>query len=774
MKKYLFILFFLSVLRLLNGQTETVNNGIGDTVHAIHYSIHINQVDTDNKTISAFTEIHLTPLMDNIDQIPLELKDLQVDSAFVNGSKTPFVLNNDILYVELSEAISSEDTVLVSVYYHGHPFHEAWGGFHFSGDYAFNLGVGFESIPHNLGKAWFPCIDDFTDRATYEFYVTTGNDKKAICGGLLQDTIDNGNGTKTWHWELNQNIPTYLASVAVGKYSLYSDKFEGIEDTVPITIYTRPSDTSKVEGSFVNLKAILQFFEEKFGPYPFDRIGYTGTAIGAMEHAANIAYPNFAINGNTNNESLYTHELSHMWFGDKVTCSSAGDMWLNEGWASFWEVYYREGLYSHQNFLSTMRHKHREMLRKTHIVDGGYFALNALPQNITYGSHAYEKGATVTNTLRGYLGDSVFFDAIKAYLGHFAFQSVSSEEMRDFLSDYTGTDMNGFFNAWVFTPGTPHFSIDSIKSTPDGNRFKVDVWLRQKYKGADYLANDNILEITFADGQFNLFTDTVHFSGKTGHSVKFTLFEPQVAFADLFEKIDDATTDNYHFFTQPVDYNFPDTYFKLMIHQLGDSAMVRVTHNWVAPDSLQQPVEGLRLSPYRYWTINGIFPDDLDATGRFYYDNMGYLDNGLILSDNDSVIILYRENPGGSWHEVPQTRQGTWDLGFIYVDHLQPGEYTLAVWDNYILGTLELPEQNQIKIFPNPNRGGVNIEFAKKGKYKVVIYDAKGVLLDQFQVNGKSKSWKLHNRGVAKGIVFIRIYQDLKMVAVKKLVISGT
>ncbi len=768
MNYFLLAFTFLNLVSFL--QAQSYDPGIGDTIHVIHYSIHLTDVNTADKTITGFTEVELTPLVNDLDYVPLELKKLTVDSVFVGQSSNTFTHQDEVVRTHLDSPVGENDTLSLTVYYHGQPFHESWGGFHFSGDYAFNLGVGFVSIPHNLGKAWFPCVDDFTDRATYDLYVTVDTSKKVTGGGSLAGIADNGDGTHTWHWYESHPIPTYLASVAVGKYSLFDDEFEGMQDTVPITIYTKPSDTGRVKGSFVNLKDILQFFEEKFGPYPFERVGYTGTAIGAMEHAANIFYPHFAINGNTNYESLYTHELSHMWFGDKVTCSTAEDMWLNEGWASFCEVYYREGIYSHNNFLTTMRHKHREMLRKTHIVDGGYYALNNLPQTITYGSHAYEKGATVTNTLRGYLGDSIFFPAMTAYLNHFAFQSVSSEDMCDFLSDTTGIDMTGFFDAWVFTPGTPQFSIDSTKATAEGDGYKVDIWLKQKYKGADYLANDNVLEVTFVDEYFNMVTDTVHFSGKTGHSVKHISFTPKTVCLDLFEKINDATTDNYRIFTNPLEYDFPDTYFTLVIQQLSDSAMVRVVHNWVAPDSLKSPVEGLTLSPYRYWKIEGIFPESLDATGKFYYDNMGYLDDDLIVSPKDSVVILYRETAGDDWHEIPQIRVGTWNFGYIVVDHLTPGEYTLAVWDKYIVGIPTVPGQEQVSIFPNPVTDQINFEFSEKGKYSIVFYDMQGKVLDKFTLNGKQNTWKRRKTDAYSGMVLVRIYRKRNLLTEKKLI----
>ncbi|NOY49507.1 MAG: M1 family metallopeptidase, partial [Chlorobi bacterium] len=413
-------------------------------------------------------------------------------------------------------------------------------GFHFAGDYAFNLGVGFQSIPHNLGKSWFACIDDFTDRATYDLYATVENSKKAIGGGMLIGSLDNGDGTTTWHWSLTQDIPTYLESLTIGDYVLNPDEYFGIQDTIPIDIYSRPQDTANISSSFLNLKQILRIFEDHFGAYPFDRIGYSATSLGAMEHATNISYPYSGFNGSTSSEWWYAHELSHMWFGDMLTCSTAEDMWLNEGWATFCQIFYTEILYSEEDYKLGMRDKLKDVLMKTHIIDNGYYALNDIPQQYTYGSTAYDKGCVVTGALRTYLGDSIFFDGISAYLQNFAYQSVSSYQMRDFLSQHTGIDMTGFFDNWVFTPGTPHYSIDSTSLSANGNNYQLDIWLKQKHKGYDFIGNDNIVQIGYLKNDFTLEFDTVIFSGLNGHSTKTLEFQPVAILIDPEERMMDA------------------------------------------------------------------------------------------------------------------------------------------------------------------------------------------------------------------------------------------
>jgi hypothetical protein len=151
--------------------------------------------------------------------------------------------------------------------------------------------------------------------------------------------------------------------------------------------------------------------------------------------------------------------------------------------------------------------------------------------------------------------------------------------------------------------------------------------------------------------------------------------------ADLYERNGDATTDNYQTIRATGLYDFPDTYFKMDVINPGDSAFARVTHHWVAPDGMLEPLPGLTLSDYRYWSVEGIFAEGFQATGRFTYNRGNALDNTLITSSADSLVILFRPGAGHEWQSVPFSRQGPWQLGIIYVPNLRPGEYTLAIWD---------------------------------------------------------------------------------------------
>ncbi len=750
MKTFLLLLFNAALFFSISFQMQAQHrcnhrHGFGrspvaDSLSAHHYKIHLTEIDFVEKTIQAVTQISLSPLVELL-QIPLELKDLQVDSVFVDQVKNEqFYQEGDILRVPLENTLTPNDTIELMVYYGGNPFHEGWGGFHFSGNYAFNLGVGFQSNPHNLGKAWFPCIDDFQDRATYEVLITLPDTLSGIAGGILTEIADHGNGYLTWHWSLNQTIPTYLASVAAGEYALTADLYTGLEADIPITVYTRPADTHKVAGSFQHLHQVMDIFEDKFAPYPWERIGYTGTAIGAMEHVTNIAYPHFAINGNLGYEELLVHELSHMWFGNMVTCATEGDMWLNEGWATFSQLYYQNHIYGPQTYREAMNDMHVGILRDAHITDNSYLPLSGVPTEYVYGKTVYEKGATVVHTLMNYLGEEVFFDAVKAYLQHFAYSHASSEDMRDFLTNHTGMDMAPFFDAWVFTPGSPHYSIDSVNVISLNNNYEVAVYLKQKRKGYDFIGDHVILEISFLDENWHVHTDTVHFSGQNGLSVKQLDFEPLGVMADYYDKTCDATTDVDFVLHEAGEHTFSDLYFKLFVDELSDSAFMRLTHHWAPADEMQEPVSGLRLSPYRYWQVDGIIEGETDMRGRFFYSN-NTLENTLILSPSDSIFMLYRPDKSIDWHVVDQYRHGVWNIGFIFIEDLKPGEYTFAVWDTQV----SLPETetksstNILRTYPNPATSAVNLQWDKQRSGVLQIYNSNGKLVLENQIrNGQS------------------------------------
>ena len=383
-----------------------------DTFDVQSYTINTSFLSYETaKNIQANTTVNFI-LKEVATSMTLDLIELDVTSVLVNGNATAFTYSSPKIYITLP-ALEVGSSVEVSVAYNGKPLPDPqWGGFYFIGEYAFNLGVGFASDPHNFGRAWFPCFDNFTDRAIYYTNVTVDSSYKAYANGYLTETIDNGDQTTTFKWTMDEPIPTYLASVAIAKYE---EVIMNVND-IPVILTSLAKDTANLRSSFENLPACIERFEQVYGSHSFDRVGFNCVPFnsGAMEHATNIAYPLYAIaNGSKTSETLYAHELAHHWWGNTITCRTQEDMWLNEGWASYSERIFLEAVYGRARYNEDIEENHRAVLQFAHVQDGAILPVSGIGHANTYGRHVYNKGADMVHTLRGMMGDTAFFAAYR-------------------------------------------------------------------------------------------------------------------------------------------------------------------------------------------------------------------------------------------------------------------------------------------------------------------------------------------------------------------------
>jgi len=766
MKTFFFTLFLLPLTLL--AQSTRLHS---DSIDVISYGIHLSIRDFSNKEIGGYTAIRFTPMVNNLTEVHLDLLKLAVDSILLSDTTVSYLYDDTLLKIN-TLPLSVADTYNLKVYYHGHPVVDpsGWGGFYFSGNTAYNLGVGFKDVPHNYGRVWFPCIDDFVDRAIYDFQIKTDTDKVAVCNGTLESVTTLGDSVKLWHWHLHKSIPTYLASVAVSDYAAMRDTFNSITgQKIPIAIYVAPTLTAKAQTSFSNLNAILSGFEQHFGPYRWERVGYVGVPFnsGAMEHATNIAYPSAVVDGSKTYEYLYAHELSHHWFGDLITCHSAEDMWINEGWAVFSETFYHEFLYGKKSYADYMYKVHRDALLNAHKDDAGWLPLYPMPQRVTYGTTTYQKGATVVHSLRNYLGDSLFFPMVKAYLQHFALSDVSSFQMRDFFSQYTGVDLKPFFEAWVFTPGYLHFSVDSFTVVPNGANYDVTVYVRQRLYHRSSYADSNRFEVILADNQWNMKAVTVQFSGKTGKQTFSLPFKPTIAFDDLYRKTADASFDEFRIINHTGGAYFTNEYFKMNVMALEtDSVFFFVQHNWVKPDSIGVLPKGLELVRSRYWKIAGIDIDKIQASGYFSYNFSSTADFGdanYNFGSADSLVLLYRKGTNDYWRPVTSKKSG----GRLILDTLKAGEYALGFKNGYTATAILYPQNENIKIFPNPSKTNFTIQLNQSQTTHIKILNIKGQTIDSLDANGKQT---LHWTPKNNGVYFLRFFDEEKLLSVKKVV----
>lgn len=762
MRKFALLILTLSALQA-NAQFPT--DPRSDSLDILKQHIKLNITDFTNRIISGSCDIRFKAITNNVQGITLDLHEFTVDSVTSGNQQLSFSYAANLLHIPFQTAMNNGDSTDISVWYHGEAQQGSggWGGFYWNQGIAFNMGVTLFDIPHNAGRFWFPCFDNFTEKGFYEVTVTTQPNHVAVCGGFLISEIENPDLTKTWHWKLNQSVPSYLVSVAVGPFTFVEDTYAGTNGNIPVMLAALASDTTALKNSFQNLEASFEIYEEFYGPYLWDRIGYVVVPFtgGAMEHATNVAYQRTLIDGATTYESVMAHELSHHWWGDLVTCETAEDMWINEGMAVFSEYLFLEQLYGRPTAISALRSSHSSVIKTAHISDDDYHPLNGVPQEHTYGKHSYDKGGNVAWSLRGYMGDELFFKGLKAILKARPYGNVNALEFRDIMTDSTGYDVGPFFDDWFLQPGFTEFLLDSFTVSPAGNQFNVEIRTSQRLREADHLYTQVPLEISFIGPQRQVVTATHTHSGLSSLSAHVVPFAPVAVFINRSQKLFYAVTADEKEVKTTGTSVLSYSNFRLSTETVTDSALVRSEYHWAAPEqNLAEPWK-YEITPDRFWKIDGIFPSDFTAAGIFAYDGSNTGPDNIIYTE-DSVLVFYRKNIGDYWRPAPNqtlNKQALGDKkGNVSVKPLIKGEYcigtrraTVGIWES------DNQKTGNFSIAPNPNGGIfrlVNVITGKQAKLTATLTDSAGKRLKTFTV---AENGEIDLSELASGTYYINL-----------------
>lgn len=758
-----------------------------DTFDIIKYTINLDITDFANQKIKGNTMVRFAPKINGQTKISLDLLKMQIDSISLNTSLLTYSYNDTLLRVNLLASLNTTDTVNLIVYYQGVPQGDpaGWGGFSFSGNYAYNLGVGFGAKPHNYGRVWFPCFDNFVEKSLYEFNIITSLTKTSFCNGALISDVTNGS-LRTRRWILNKEIPSYLASVAVADYTQVNWNVNAANGNLPITLAARPIDTTALKNGFIHLPNAILGFENYYGPYVWNRVGYCLVPFnsGAMEHATNISYPQ-AATSIAYEADLMAHELSHHWWGDLMTCETQEDMWLNEGMASYSERLFLEWMYGYPRYITDVKSVHDDMVKFAHLREKGFRAISGVPHEYTYGDHVYRKGADVAHTLRSYMGDAAFFTGLKYVLQQKAYKNMNSIEFRDLLQTSSGQSLVSFFDNWVLNGGWPHFSIDSVKTTGTTAPYTSVVYVKQKLFGAPSLYSNVPLEITFMNSLWNKEVKSISMSGTTQSFTLNTNVNPVYVGMNVESKISDAISSEYKTIKTNTNITYTLGRATIMVSNKGiDSSYVRVEHNFASADAFKNNPYNFRLNTQHYWKVDGIMSSGFVGKIRFNYDGNktmsgnSYLDTCLTVVNGDSIILLYRKNADDDWKEVSSYSKfkASSKTGFLTVDTFKLGEYVFANGhSNVLLGINETKHINtaQLNVYPNPSSSVVNINVSH---YKITnstsieIYDIQGKNVKR--INTVNFENEISISDLAKGQYIINLMDKNKMIISKSFVVE--
>ena len=495
-------------------------------------------VDPSQTSISGDVTTYFVAKED-LSEITFDLSDNMVVSQVTKqGNSLAFSQNSADELVITLPAIQNQGVLdSLTVSYSGNPISSGFGSYEQSTHNGDPI-IWTLSEPYGA-KGWWPCKQDLNDKIdSIDVYLNTprfnpsNEDYVAVSNGLeLSQTIQGDN--KITRYKHRYPIPAYLIAIAITNYEIYTHQVPNNGNPFDIVNYVYPESLTNAQTDTQVTVNIMNLFTNLFEEYPFSEEKYGHAQFGwggGMEHTTVSFMGSF-------NRNLIAHELAHQWFGNKITCGSWKDIWLNEGFATYLSGLVIEDFDGDTSFDIW---KQQRVNSITSLPDGAVYLSDqdTLSVNRIFSSRlSYNKGAMVLHMLRKKLGDANFYQGLQDYLvdPDLAFDYAKTEDFQDVMEVSSGVDLGEFFNDWVYNEGYPSYSVNWNQSA---NQVQLSLSQLQSHTSVSFFeagvpirligimgeSLDLVLDNTENNQQF---TETVNFT------VQEVLFDPRT---DLISK----------------------------------------------------------------------------------------------------------------------------------------------------------------------------------------------------------------------------------------------
>ena len=434
---------------------QDVENGAGAGYDLVHQKCYW-EVDPAVHYIKGHVTARFISLESQLNEVDFDLStNMQVDSVIYHGEILGFTHDSDDrLVIALPDEIPSQELDSITIYYQGAPqTGQGFGSFVTSTHNDIPV-LWTLSEPYG-SKEWWPCKQDLYDKTdSIDILVRTPEPYQVASIGVLQSVTETPEGS-IHHWKSRYPITAYLVAIAVTEYEVFSDfvPYPGGEIEVLNYVYAENlNDALNQSGDIVGM---MQLFNELAGLYPFheEKYGHANFGFGGgMEHQTMSFMFNFGY-------GLMAHELAHQWFGDKITCGSWQDIWLNEGFATYFEGLTREAFFSEDIWYNWKKSKRNSVISQP---DGSVYVTDTTDiYRIFNGRLSYNKAAYLLHMLRWQLGDDAFFEAIYNYATdpELAYGYARTSDLIFHLEQVSGQDLAPFFDQWFYGEGYPTYHI---------------------------------------------------------------------------------------------------------------------------------------------------------------------------------------------------------------------------------------------------------------------------------------------------------------------------
>ena len=519
MRQISFLFFLFSSFTLIAKDPYPKNPNID----ILNYKFHLNLNDTTD-IIHGSALITLS-IKESEPRVRLDLvsqdqkgKGMKVHGVTFNGREVAYTHRDNVLLIETGGVgYSSSDNI--NVEYSGDPITGLIIGPNMHGDRTF-----FSDNWPNKARNWLPLVDHPYDKSTAEFIVVAPNHYQVISNGLLVEETNLNKNFKKTHWKQSVPISCWLYALGVAEFAIdYVDYFEG--KSIQTWVYKQDRDKGFYDFK-IPTKHTLEFFSDYVGPFAYEKLAnvQSNSVKGGMESATAIFYSDVAVTGDRSVRwrNVVIHEVAHQWFGNCVTEYDWDDVWLSEGFATYFTLMFREHAYGRDDFVNGLNdaknlvYNHYKTDKESSIVHDN---LKDMKDVLTY-SLQYQKGAWVLHMLRNYIGEDNFREGIRKYYKKYYNSNTTTDEFKKEMEVISGMDLDLFFDQWLYKGGNivldGGWSYDERKRRvevnlnqvqDDGYIFKMPLELGIYYEDENLFKLETV-KLEKEKGRFYIATDT--------------------------------------------------------------------------------------------------------------------------------------------------------------------------------------------------------------------------------------------------------------------------
>jgi aminopeptidase N len=457
-------------------------------IDARHYAVRISLLTSDSNEIQVEATVTLRIVTPGTREAVLDLtsatpdgKGMTVTSVTAEGRAVAIEHRDNRLHLPVPAGAIAGQDVIFTISYHGAPGNGLRLLNNIHGDR-----TAFSENWYNRARQWLPMIDHPADKATGELIVTTKADYQVVSNGVIIEQLDLPGGLRRTHWKQDVPISSWLYSLGVARFIVRQG---GIVRGVPFSYWAFPQDADKGLAALEkDARASFEFFSDRVGPYAYGKLAHVEAAgmSGGTEHVSNIFYGE---KGVTVGNAAVVHETAHQWFGDAVTESDWNDVWLSEGFATYFTLLYTEHAGGRDAFVDGLRRSRNAVLRlekslpDTPVVHANFDEAATQPNNRL----VYEKGAWTLHMVRNLIGGEPFWRGIRLYYQRHMNGVASTADLRRAMEEVSGQDLRWFFAQWLTRSGVPQVSgtwrydsaarriVMTVRQTQAGDPFRFSL-----------------------------------------------------------------------------------------------------------------------------------------------------------------------------------------------------------------------------------------------------------------------------------------------------------